>query len=173
MPALAVNKDEVRMLVMALGVREAARKLELNENTVLTWSRDGKWLAHLKEKPLVPSFPLSMQRAISTISPVDAMAATLSDRHKRTKLGLSKWAAKSSEHLASLDGEEALAASQPAVAVATVMGKVWPEKAEGPMRLSVFAHGGNVQVDVTHDLTDDECHVIQETHDDPLDDPMF
>lgn len=45
------------------------------------------------------------------------------------RLGLSKWARKAGEHLATLDGEEALAAHQGAASVATVVSKLDPVQA--------------------------------------------
>lgn len=79
-------------------------------------------------------------RAVTAVTTtVDALVATLADRHKQTKLGLSKWAVESSDHLSTLKGEEAAAGFQQAVGTASVMGKIWPEQAVTNVRLSMFA----------------------------------
>lgn len=143
--ALDIDKEQVRMLVLEIGPREAARKMGLNENTVRQWSARGGWLKHLKPENQ-PKAPQSMQPIVVTnvTKPADALQNTLMERHRDTKLGLSAWLKETSGHLGSLKGEEALAAHQPAVSVASVMAKVYPEQEGGDrVTLQFFAITGS------------------------------
>lgn len=127
------------MLVLSVGVREAARQMGINEKTVLHWSHTGNWLAHTRPQP-APVLPLSMQsHSVVSVKPADALQNTLLECKGKTRVGLAKWAAKSATHLATLEGEEAAAAHQPAVGTATVMGKLWPEQGPQSVRISMFA----------------------------------
>ncbi len=68
------------MLVMEFGVREAARRMNLNEDTVSTWSARGKWLAKFREKPILP---LSMQpKQITGIVPT--LGKTIESNESKT-----------------------------------------------------------------------------------------
>lgn len=150
------------MLVLAVGVREAARQMELDEDTVKSWSRRGNWLAACKPTPAKHELPPTIRPV--TLAPnaptaADALANVLSDRHKRTKLGLSAWAVNASEHAASLDPEEALAAAPSVKAVADVAGKVWPEQGQQSIRLSIYGQQSpvlDVEMDVEQISTDVE-----------------
>ena len=57
MPAkIDIDRNQVRMLVQDIDVRETARQLGLNEETVAAWSARGKWLESLPRNiPLPPS----------------------------------------------------------------------------------------------------------------------
>lgn len=48
---MSVDREAVKTLAIAIGVREAAAKLGLNPNTVLSWSRRGKWFAPTPQPP--------------------------------------------------------------------------------------------------------------------------
>lgn len=50
MPA-AVDRESVKTLATAIGVREAAARLGLNPNTVLSWSKRGKWFVPTPQPP--------------------------------------------------------------------------------------------------------------------------
>lgn len=134
MPApLNVDKEAVRVLVVAVGVREAARQMQLNENTVLDWSRAGQWLADCRPTPAKMPPPASMVGAISPIKPADALANTLLERQKQTRLGFSKWVAK----VATDAGENpTLADAQNLKHAAGVAAHVWPqEQQSGPLAI--------------------------------------
>lgn len=64
--ALDVDRATVEMNVRQYGVRETARMMALNENTVLAWANRGNWLGNIpRSQPL----PLSvLQPAINAIS---------------------------------------------------------------------------------------------------------
>lgn len=92
MPApIKVDKDQVRMLVLAVGVREAARQMGLPETAVQQWSCRGKWLAKTRPTPAALPLPASMQ-SVTTVrqTPADALSAVLADDAKETRLSLSR-----------------------------------------------------------------------------------
>ena len=136
--AIQVDKDQVKMLVLNLGVREAARQCGLNENTVLDWSRAGQWLSETRPTPAKLPPPASLVGPISPIKPADAMANVLAENKKRTMLALSSYVAKTSEHAETLSGEEALASAPSVKAVADIYGKVWPEQQASGISLNFF-----------------------------------
>lgn len=122
-PALDADKEAVRVLVVAVGVREAARQCNLNENTVLSWADKGNWLQSVKDAKARKAQSIQAQRdkanrstegivqnAIQSVAikPADALAETMADLSKDTKLGLAKAAKKIADHAQTLTGEEAL-----------------------------------------------------------------
>lgn len=103
-PALDVDKEQVRLLVMQMGVRDAARAMGLNENTVAAWSARGRWLA-----PVEQTTPKSMQPiASNAIKPVQALANVLSENEERTKLAIALATTKGTERIADMDADEVL-----------------------------------------------------------------
>ncbi len=85
MNATPVSKEAVRLLAIEYGVREAARKMGLNEDTVCQWSRRFDW------------FPVSPKsndvRAVSSVSrPGDVLASELATHENTTRLRLAKYA---------------------------------------------------------------------------------
>lgn len=128
----------IRAASVAVGVREAARQASSHlpaqeqdrfvERVMKRCSREG-WLTHAKA-----SIQAVKGQAMPLSAPVRTGAQiienTLLERKERTKLGLSKWSAKAAETLGDLDGENALAAHQAAVGVASVLSKVYPEAAQ-------------------------------------------
>lgn len=81
---LDVDREAVKTLVVAVGVREAARKMGLSEDTVSAWSARGHWL---QANPL----PTSMVRASNASkTPSAAMVEALTDDSNATKIGFAR-----------------------------------------------------------------------------------
>lgn len=143
MPApLDVDKEQIRMLVLAVGVTEAAKQTGIDLSTVKQWSARGKWLAHTRKPPERQQMPLSMQpRAVTLVtSPADALENTLKERRAQTRLGLSEYAARASRQAAELPDDELLARSVEVKAVASVAESVWPsERGGGSVQVSIFS----------------------------------
>ena len=94
MTATPVSKEEVRLLAIQIGVREAARRLGLNEDRVCKWSERGKWFS-------TPNQIKSKQATVSTVSKAgDVLLDELTANGNETKLKLSRYAKKQAEHLA-------------------------------------------------------------------------
>ncbi len=132
MPAeLDVDKEAVRVLVVAVGVREAARQCNLNENTVLAWANRGGWLqsvADAKERARAGQLQRSTETILTVqstaIKPADALAATLAEGIKETKLGLTAYTARMAKQAATSGNLEEAPLYK---AVADIHGKMHPE----------------------------------------------
>jgi len=88
-----VDREAVRVLAIELGARQAARRLGLNEKTVLSWSHRYKWN--------LPSRRNVGRPAISAVSlqskPGDVLLATHKELEERTKSGLARATARAAE----------------------------------------------------------------------------
>lgn len=83
----SVSREEVKLLAISVGVREAARKLGIPEPTVQSWSARGKWF----KQPEMPITARQKQGAtIATIQPAEALIIQLRDDSEQTKLSLSR-----------------------------------------------------------------------------------
>lgn len=89
------------MLVMSVGVREAARRLEIPEGTLCVWAKRGNWLKDCK--PTAPKVdpPPTLKGEITVIKPADAMAEEMRENGEASRLALGRAIRKGSEHLAS------------------------------------------------------------------------
>jgi hypothetical protein len=94
--ALNVNREAVKTLAMAIGVREAARQMNLPENTVMQWSARYNWFAE-------PKLPPTMKRVSSeSTSPGDIMKQV----GERSRFSLDIAGEKAAKHLEKLGGHE-------------------------------------------------------------------
>ncbi|HSW91033.1 MAG TPA: hypothetical protein VLG09_00095 [Candidatus Saccharimonadales bacterium] len=123
MPAATVSKEEVRLLAIEYGVREAARRLGLKEDRVRQWSSRYSWFAK----------PADTQNAIvTTVTKASTIVMDeLADNEKETRLSLSRYARR-----ASRDAEEASLREAPYVKqVADVAGKVHKWDQQSPTQV--------------------------------------
>ncbi len=81
--ATTVSKEAVRLLAIQIGLRPAARKLGLNEDTVCSWSDRGKWFAQ-------PANPQTLQAPQAR--PGDVLLEELQTHEHGTRLTLAKYA---------------------------------------------------------------------------------
>ncbi len=93
---IQVNREEVRMLALEIGVREAARRLGLNEDRVCKWSERGNWFS-------TPKHINSSQALVSTVS---RPSVVLTDEITRLEGETRTSLARSAAHLAK-QGESA------------------------------------------------------------------
>jgi hypothetical protein len=91
---LPVDREAVRVLAIELGAREAARRLGLNPNTVLSWAKRDNWeLPNRKGGATKAS-----ANAITLQSkPGDVLLATHKELEERTKSGLARATARAAE----------------------------------------------------------------------------
>lgn len=154
MPApLAVDREAVRVLVVAVGVREAARQMDLSEDTVLSWARRGGWLqaASAAKDRAMQSLATRQPNAVQShaLKAADALAATLAENGKRTKLGLTAYAARMAERAR----DEGIIEEAPLYkAVADIHGKMFPEQASEDRVTLQFFHITQEQEPPTYDL---------------------
>jgi len=122
---LNVDWPAVRVVAVAVGVREAARQMAISEDAVRQRSKREGWMISAKAtaqralaKPVTSVSP-------DALSPAHALANVLSERKRRTKLGLSKYAAEAAERAAQSDGD--LALSRNVRDVVMIGSTLWPE----------------------------------------------
>lgn len=130
------------MLVLAVGVTEAAKQTGIDLSTVKQWSARGKWLAHTRVIHVPPPMPTSMQprHVTGVTSPGDALENTLKERQNHTKLGLSLFAARAARVASKLPQDKLLARAGEVKAVADIASKVWPEvQGDTGMHVSFFS----------------------------------
>ena len=134
---LNVDWSAVRVLAVAVGVREAARQMQISEDAVRQRSKREGWMVSPKavtQRALAKSVTRVSPHALS---PADALAIVLSERKERSKLGLSKYAAEAAERAGESDGD--LGLSGKVRDVAAVHQTVWPEQhQENILTLSVL-----------------------------------
>ena len=92
--ALDVDREAVKTLAVAIGVREAARQMGLNEDTVRQWSCRESWFA-----PTPKPATMQPQTVTDVTKPSVALANVLADDSLHTRVGFSKAARKVATHL--------------------------------------------------------------------------
>jgi hypothetical protein len=110
--------------VSGIGLREIARKMTIPEGTVLAHAKRHGWTQQIQ----VATRELSVMQS-DAITPVQSVpqsiAAILSERKERTKLGLSKYAAEAAE--AAAEHRDKLGIAGKVKDVASVHTTLWPE----------------------------------------------
>ena len=112
--ALELNHEDVRVIAMQIGVREAARQCGLQEATVQAWSaREGWFKKAAEEKELIEQAQWR-KRESQGLSPLATRTASevLRDYDGDTRLGLAKGLNRGAKRVSELDGDEVLMASQ-------------------------------------------------------------
>jgi Putative ATPase subunit of terminase (gpP-like) len=91
---LPVDREAVRVLAIELGAREAARRLGLNPNTVLSWAKRDNWkLPNRKGGATKASANAITLRS----KPGDVLLQTHKELEDRTKSGLAQATARAAE----------------------------------------------------------------------------
>lgn len=130
------QREAVKVLAIAVGVREAARQTGLEENRVLKWSERYRWFKN-EPKPQPPT--VRKDNVITVIKPSDALANALSEDGKETKLSLSRSIRKAAKHVdTELDGREVFQGSDKVkhLVGAASMVHGWEKEEEGSGTLS-------------------------------------
>ncbi len=110
MPSLATDWEAVKTLAVAVGVREAARRMGLKQSTVKSQCTRERWLASLpRDVPLPPTVQARASNASK--SPSTALAESLREMAQRTRLGHARAAQAVAKHVETFTGEEALTAA--------------------------------------------------------------
>ena len=127
---LNVDWPAVRVLAVAVGVREAARQMGISEDAVRQRSKREGWMASPKTvaqralaKPVTSVSP-------DVLSPADALANVLQEHERETKLSL----ARSARRMAK-DAEQATLREAPYVHKAAQVASIthgWGEKEKNP-----------------------------------------
>lgn len=172
MPAkLEIDREQVRILVVQQGVRETARILGLNENTVSAWSARYGWIAELQARPALPA-SMVQKRASDASSVADLAVKAYRERRLKTRLLHSQVALENVEHIASQSVSERLADGGQTL-LSTVkhaaLADNWETDSAQRVTVCIQAGSGEGAISVP------EENAYSETLDlsDPMDDPAF
>lgn len=103
------------MLALSVGVREAARQMGLSEEAVMKWSQRENWFRQPeKAVALPPTMQPVIVRTVRTAP--EALAESLEDLSKRSRIGFAKASVKVAESLARKEPDELLEQAQSAQA---------------------------------------------------------
>lgn len=118
-----INRESVKTLAIAVGVREAARQLGLSEDRVRQWSSRDGWF----KAPQTPTTVLNRNHVTNvTKTPADAYNQVLRARKAKSRHFLSQFVVNGSKVAAR--SRSPLADAGKVKDLATVMEKVWPEE---------------------------------------------
>lgn len=93
------QREAVKTLAIAVGVRESARQTGINENTILSWSKRDNWFKDtIVPKPNTITNP-NNGTAINAIKPSVALANLLEEDNRETKLSLSRGIRRIAKHI--------------------------------------------------------------------------
>lgn len=140
----SVSREEVKLLAISVGVREAARQLDIPESTVQSWSARYNWF----KQPEQPKSVRTRNGATNaTKDPSTQLQNILENRKGKIRTNLSKYV---------LNGSKVAARSRSPLSdagkvkdLATVMEKVWPEEKQdvhNDLHIGVLAQHANIQV---------------------------
>ena len=91
-----VDREAVRVLAIELGAREAARRVGINESTVLSWAHRYDWKLPKRKGGAISAIKLQS-------SPGDALIAARGDLENATKTALMQTLAKAAQQVAGKD----------------------------------------------------------------------
>ena len=111
--ALDIDREQVQMMVLTYGVREAARMLGLSEDTVATWSARGRWLV---DRPASVPLPPTVIQAVKAASPVNAFQNAMKEDALHGRAAQLRLGRKTLEELATRDVDELLTSEMSTVA---------------------------------------------------------
>jgi len=112
--ALEIDWPSVRILAMAVGVREAARQLGISEGAVLQRSTREKWLADPQIRSVVARTVSERQSALSSavITPAEAMQNELKKLNSESRMGFARGLHKAALSVQELSGDAVLEQAQ-------------------------------------------------------------
>lgn len=150
--APTVNREAVRVLAIAVGVREAARRMGLSVERVMKWSQRGNWLMSADASALAtPSATGATAQLERCPQPVrnagDALQSTLLELGNRSKLAHAKAGAKAAEHMQTLDGEAIVSIAQQRKAIIDGDKLIhgWDKQEPAVVNLQLGFFGGDVR----------------------------
>ena len=156
--AAVPNREAVKVLAQAIGVREAARRMGLSEERVMKWSqRDpaGPWMSQPGAAMIAaPSVTGATRQLSACPQPVrtasEALADVNAENGARSRSAALRYSARGLEHLADLSPDEGvLLAPQAAslVKVAATAGE-WSTASRGNVRINILAADPFAQVSI-------------------------
>ena len=152
------NREAVKVLAQAIGVREAARRMGLSEERVMKWSQrdpSGPWMSQPGAAMIAaPSVTGATRQLSACPQPVrsasEALADVNAENGARSRSAALRYSARGLEHLADLPPDEGvLLAAQAAslTKVAATAGE-WSSASRGNVRINILAADPFAQVSI-------------------------
>jgi hypothetical protein len=152
--ASPVNWEAVRVLAVAVGVREAARRMEVSEEATMKRSQREGWLASPEAREAnrqLMTARIAQSRTLSAVCPqggaANLLAQEITDLGRRGRLGHARSQAAIAERIAERDPDENLADMQNVKAAvqsaSLVFGWDKNNSGAGKIRLEVIASPGH------------------------------
>jgi len=119
--AQPVNWEAVRVLAMAIGVREAARRMGISEDAVRKRSSRESWLANPEARKAVQAVTngrTSEKQVVTTMSPAGLVLAEIASLGGKTRLSIARGVSKAAEHVENMQGSDILDRANDVKAVA-------------------------------------------------------
>lgn len=141
-----IDREAVKVLAIAVGVREAARRLGLKESRVQQWSSRDQWF---KQPDPVQLPPTVTKNNVTTVTkPSQVLADVLKQRSNKTKLHLSKYVLDASKRAEQSKGELKHAKAVKEVARTASLIHSWQEKDQstGPLNLNLLGGRALIQI---------------------------
>ncbi len=141
MPApLDVDRDQVKMLALELGMAEASRRTGIPDGTIRQWANRGHWF-----DPVPIPVTKQKQPVTGVTKPADVLAQVISENKLATRSGLAQFTADAATKLAKSKGN--LKNTRPAKDIADIMSKVWTEGgASTTFNLALLCNQAAIQV---------------------------
>jgi hypothetical protein len=148
-PALEVDWRDVKTLALAIGVREAARRMGISEEAVMKRSSREKWLVPTQEQQQIEAVKEQVvqerrQRqglSANVRTAAEILASMGDDTRSKLAIGVNKGA----QTVAEMDGREILLSSQQVQQLTKAAATVHGWQSSGPslsVRLDVIAQSG-------------------------------
>lgn len=127
-PPLNVDREAVRTLAVAVGVREAARQMNIPEATVQAWSARGNWSVQIEAAKAahVQRLEAATKLQPKATKPADALVNVMNDRKDKSRFLLSKYVVNAAK--VASRSRSPLKDAQNVRHVAGVMSAIWPEE---------------------------------------------
>lgn len=148
-----VNWEAVRVLAVAIGVREAARQCGVSVEAAMKRSQREGWLSDPRLRAANQQMQITKRNMAvacpqGVSSPAAVMAAELVSLGQKTRISLARGIAKAGEHIESMDGQEILMDAQNVKSVAQTADLVHGWKDSAPqvkIRLDVLSGSADAQ----------------------------
>lgn len=139
-PGLDVDKEAVKTLAIAIGVREAARQTGLSEDRVRQWSCREKWFKQPDPVPLPPTITRNQVTAVT--KPSDALRNHELALKGKTRLNMIRWGVNASKVAAK--SRSPLSDAPNVKALASVVQVLWPEQQQPSVSINLLNAGGSM-----------------------------
>lgn len=148
--ALEVDKEQVRIIALAVGVREAARQFGLSEGTVSYWSAKEGWMDKQEQVEAAQAMAIERVKSKQGVQAVPSGAQVMEGMNGETRYGHAVGAHKVAQKIQTMDADE-LFLSAPLLAqhakhAQAVFG--WAQNVTGAIRLDVLASCSSDQAPV-------------------------